>query len=73
MNAASFFHLVEHVTACVDAGLVDGDPMLNAIDLWVAVHGLTSLLIAKPDFPWPDVDVVIDHLCATMLDGLARR
>jgi hypothetical protein len=27
-----------------------------ATNLWTAVHGVTSLLIARPDFPWPDLD-----------------
>jgi AcrR family transcriptional regulator len=73
MNAAAFHHLVENVIACIDAGQISGDAMLVSIDLWAAVHGLTSLLLAKPDFPWPDVDQMIAHLCDTMVNGLAAR
>ena len=36
--------------------------------LWAGVHGITSLLIARPDFPWTEkdqtIDLLIDSLCA---------
>src|SRR5919202_69736 len=41
--------------------LAQGDPFLVATGLWTAVHGVTSLLIARPDFPWPDRDRLLDH------------
>ena len=41
--------------------------------LWAGVHGLTSLLISKPEFPWPEVDVIADRLCRALLYGLAPR
>ena len=50
-------HLVQAVQACLDAGVIrPADPTLVAFGLWSAVHGLTSLLITKPAFPWPDLD-----------------
>lgn len=70
-DAAAFGHLVEHVSKCVQAGLIDGDPLLVSLGLWAVVHGLTSLLISKPEFPWPDLDVMIDHVCRTTIRGLA--
>lgn len=72
-DAASFGHLVEHVSRCVEAGVIEGDPLLVSLGLWAAVHGITSLLITKPDFPWPDVEMVIDHVCRTQIQGLAPR
>lgn len=72
-DAASFDHLVEHVSKCVEAGLIEGNPLLVSLGLWAAVHGLTSLLISKPEFPWPDVDVIIDQVCRTQINGLAIR
>ncbi|HEX2117845.1 MAG TPA: TetR/AcrR family transcriptional regulator, partial [Acidimicrobiales bacterium] len=52
----AFSHLVEDVARGIDSGaLVPGDPFLVATGLWSAVHGITSLLIARPDFPWPDL------------------
>lgn len=46
------------VAAGLKAGTVAGDdPRTVALTLWAAVHGITSLMIVAPDFPWPD-DVV---------------
>lgn len=44
--------------------------MLVAIGLWVAVHGITSLVIAMPTFPWPPLDDLVDHIPATQARGL---
>ena len=71
-DAAAFGHLVEHVSRCVQAGLIDGDPLLVSLGLWAVVHGLTSLLISKPEFPWPDLDLIIDHVCRTAIRGLEK-
>ena len=72
-DAAAFDHLVGHVAKCVHAGLIEGDPLMISLGLWATVHGLTSLLISKPDFPWPDVDAIIDHVCRTAIRGLSPR
>jgi AcrR family transcriptional regulator len=69
---AAFQHHVESVQRAQDAGLVspDIDTMTAAITLWVGVHGLTSLLIAKPKFPWPDLDTLIDNVLSSVVRGL---
>jgi AcrR family transcriptional regulator len=38
--------------------------------IWAAIHGLTSLLIAHPDFPWVQKSALMDHMLDTVLDGL---
>lgn len=38
--------------------------------LWAAVHGLTSLLIAKPAFPWVEKERLIETVVAMAVDGL---
>lgn len=48
-----------------------GDPVAAAIGVWGAVHGLTSLLIALPDFPWLPVPQMIDQLCEVQIRGLS--
>src|SRR5262249_3659884 len=64
-------HLVQAVQACLDAGVIrPADPTLVAFGLWSAVHGLTSLLITKPAFPWPDLDELLDHILSAVLVGL---
>lgn len=69
---AAFEHHLDAVQRACDAGVLapGTDPELAALTLWAAVHGLTSLLIAKPDFPWPDRDVLIDHTLTAVVEGL---
>ena len=71
---SAFLHHIESVQRAHDAGLLrsDVDPMHAALTLWAGVHGITSLLIAKPKFPWPDVDVVIDNMLSTLVRGLTN-
>ena len=38
--------------------------------LWSAMHGVTSLLIAYPDFPWVEKDALINMTIDTMIEGL---
>jgi AcrR family transcriptional regulator len=68
---AAFEHMVEAVQRCIDAGdIAAGDPMVITIGLWAAVHGITSLMISMPEFPWPPVDTMIDHVLSTCVYGL---
>ena len=68
----AFSHLVEDVARGIDSGaLAPGDPFLVATGLWSAVHGITSLLIARPDFPWPDVDRLLGHVIEVQGRGLS--
>lgn len=39
--------------------------------LWVAVHGITSLLIVHESFPWVDRKRLIDTVIQTAIDGLS--
>ncbi len=38
--------------------------------LWSTVHGVTSLLIAYPDFPWVDKEKLIDQMIDMIIEGL---
>jgi AcrR family transcriptional regulator len=38
--------------------------------LWAGIHGITSLLIGKPQFDWGSKDRVIDQLIAMLVEGL---
>jgi AcrR family transcriptional regulator len=59
-ETACFGHLQDDVIAAMEAGLLPGgDPFTTACGLWAKVHGITSLLIAKPDFPWPSLDDLV--------------
>ena len=72
--SAAFGHLVEAVERCIEAGVFRPmDPLTVAKGLWIAVHGLASLFVARPDFPWGDRDELVDHVLATHAFGLAAR
>lgn len=63
---SGFNQVVAAVQRCMDAGAFEpGDAFTVACTLWAGVHGMTSLLIAKPNFPWPPrfVDRGIASLC----------
>ena len=69
---AAFGHLVDDVATAMDAGAIAaGDPFLVATGLWTLVHGITSLLIARPDFPWPDLAELMAHVVSVSARGLA--
>ncbi len=51
----------------------DDDVMLIAQSMWASLHGLVSLLIARPDFPWADRQRLIDCHVAAMTDGYELR
>src|SRR5580704_2019371 len=62
-TTSAFGHLVEDVETAIQAGqLAFDDPRLVACGLWMMVHGVTSLLIAKPEFPWPDREALVGHV-----------
>ena len=67
----AFGFLVETVQQCVDAGVLEGEPVELALGLWAAAHGIAALLVAKPYFPWPDLDDFVDRTICMAGIGLA--
>lgn len=63
--------LIDYLRRAMDAGLIArADPQVVALGLWTAVHGITSLLIAIPDFPWPaDREVMTECVITQALAG----
>ena len=56
-TAESFNLVTEAVQECLDSGVFpEGDPFTVACALWASIHGLTSLMISNPDYPWPPLD-----------------
>ncbi len=74
------FDMLRRVIAAMmgtEAGGVDPATVeLEAQSVWASVHGLTSLLIARPAFPWVERDRLIAHhldtICARFA-GNGRR
>lgn len=68
----AFAHLVDSVVKCIEAGSIKQmDPLVASLALWAGVHGLTSLMISVPNYPWPE-DMVGQMLDSHLL-GLAPR
>ena len=70
----AFQVLVQAVQACQDAGVATatGDPFRLASLVWAAEHGLVSLRLARPQFPWSDLDGLVDE-AVTKIMGLQPR
>lgn len=49
------------------------DVTLVAQSMWASLHGLVSLLIARPGFPWEDRAQLIDRHIAAMAHGYEPR
>lgn len=65
----SFDVLRSSVRNCVERGVFrDVDVEVASQALWGVIHGVTSLLIAHPQFPWADRDTVVD----TAIDAAIR-
>jgi AcrR family transcriptional regulator len=47
-------------TGRVRPAVADRGALIMAMLVWSQVHGLTSLMIAKPSAPWADLDVMVD-------------
>jgi hypothetical protein len=70
----AFQVLVRAVQACQDAGVATatGDPFRLASLVWAAEHGLVSLRLARPQFPWSDLDGLVDE-AVTKIMGLQPK
>jgi AcrR family transcriptional regulator len=70
-GSRAFEYLRAALRACVDAGdLPSLDVDTAAQGAWALLHGLVSLLIAHPHFPWVARRKLIDQTIDTMIAGL---
>src|SRR5215468_4111726 len=67
----AFQVLVRAVEACQTAGVATatGVPFRLASLVWAAEHGLVSLRLSRPRFPWADIDGLVDQ-AVTAIVGL---
>ena len=71
-GVTAFTHLLRAVEDCIGAGVIrDLDPFLVATGLWSVMHGVTSLRISIPGFPFVGEDALLDHVLETQIRGLA--
>lgn len=73
-GARAFGHLVEAVVRAAESGAIrSDDPLTTSILLWSGFHGLVSLLISEPGFPWPPVEHLVEALLTMQVEGLRPR
>jgi len=68
---AAFRFLRDTIGRCIEEKRfcrVNVDTATQAI--WAAVHGVTSLLIARPNFPWVDPEELIGQVIDSAVDSL---
>lgn len=58
--------LRDAIAAC---GIPHGEGEESSTLIWAGLHGLVSLRINKPSFPWPPVEQLIDGYLRRMLAG----
>ena len=59
------------VERCSEEGrLRDVHPEVVTQALWASVHGITSLFIQRPSYPWAEKAKVAEHLIANAVAGL---
>jgi hypothetical protein len=65
----AFMDGVRSIAQAQQAGRVTapGDPFRLTSLVWAAVHGLVSLRMDRPNFPWTDLDAMIDETVRRLL------
>lgn len=70
----AFDFLRRCVFDCISASrLHPKDPELASQTLWCAAHGVTSLLITHPLFPWVGKEQVIESVIDTAIAGVTKK
>ena len=65
----AFMDAVQSIARAQQAGRVTAtdDPFRLTSLVWAAVHGLVSLRMDRPNFPWTDLDAMIDETVRRLL------
>lgn len=67
----SYALLRDIIRECIEQELIAPvEPDLAAQAVWTGIHGVTSLMITIPNFPWGDKETVIDHVVDSLVEGL---
>ena len=70
----TYEYLRTAVKRCIDAKrFCIRDVDLASQALWTAVHGITSMLILRPSFPWANKKRLIGMVVDAAVDGLLER
>jgi AcrR family transcriptional regulator len=67
----AFDFLRQCVRRCVESGLFRKvEVEITAQVLWASIHGVTALLITRPEFPWAGRDKLINEVINNSIRGL---
>ena len=69
----AFGLLLNCVRACIETGVLNGDPLAISTVLWTGVHGAASLLITMQHFPFGSRKRYAEEVVATILSGAQTR
>jgi len=70
MGMKAYGYLRKIVEECIRQGKFKGAELESTTQsMWITVHGITSLIIAHPDFPWADQEHVIDQTIDRIIAG----
>jgi AcrR family transcriptional regulator len=68
---AAYEALRARIQRCIDAGrMFPADADLLAQSLWAAAHGVTSLLVQRPSFPWVTRSKLVDRVIDSAVNAL---
>lgn len=73
VRSGAFAHLLEGIQRVIDGGRMDPetDVFEMGLHIWANIHGITSLLVARPTFPWPELEPFVEqHLAMCMVGAL---
>jgi AcrR family transcriptional regulator len=69
----AFQPLIDGVAQCIGAGPDDSEAFRTAQLIWQQLHGLVSLRISRPRFPWPPLAETVTEAVDRLLAGARRR
>jgi AcrR family transcriptional regulator len=69
-----FNNLRGMVRKCIEEGLFRIDDVEEASQvLWAGIHGITTLLITKPDFPFVEQTRLVERVVEVLVEGVRRH
>ena len=72
LGAGVFAAFETLVGETVAAGRMEGDPRTIAQSIWASAHGVVSLMITKPYFPWAEREVLVKTTLDAVFSGLLK-
>jgi len=72
LGAGVFASFETVVAETIAAGRMQGDPRAIGQAIWASAHGVVSLMITKPYFPWAERDLLVKTVLDAMFAGLMK-